>query len=113
LSVALPEGYIPAVIDGVEEPSRAGVLAGYPVVDVEGSHYLTAPSMKWTPANSRSKWQAFSLEGRSEKAAAILLEPIMKDGSHDSDEYQGDLSATLNRRRGRISALKQRTARRF
>src|SRR5689334_20318040 len=98
----IPKEYIPAVIDGVEEAIKGGVLAGYPVVDVkvevvDGTfHEVDSSELAFKMAG------IFALKDAAKKAHPILLEPIMKVEVTTPDEYQGDLLGDVNRRRGKI-----------
>ncbi len=98
----IPKEYIPAVIDGIEDAIKGGVLAGFPVVDVkvaviDGSfHEVDSSELAFKMAG------IFALKEAAKKAGAILLEPIMKVEVTTPDEYQGDLLGDLNRRRGKI-----------
>ena len=106
----IPKEYIPAVIDGVEEAIKGGVLAGYPVVDVkvavvDGSfHEVDSSELAFKMAG------IFALKDAAKKANAILLEPIMKVEVTTPDEYQGDLLGDLNRRRGKIVHIEAKDA---
>ncbi|HLH55074.1 MAG TPA: elongation factor G [Verrucomicrobiae bacterium] len=99
---AIPKEYIPAVIDGVEEAVKGGVLAGYPMVDikvevVDGTfHEVDSSELAFKMAG------IFALKDAVKKANPILLEPIMKVEVTTPDEYQGDLLGDINRRRGKI-----------
>ena len=99
---AIPREYIPAVIDGVEEAIKGGVLAGYPMVDVkvevvDGTfHEVDSSELAFKMAG------IFALKDAAKKANPILLEPIMKVEVTTPDEYQGDLLGDVNRRRGKI-----------
>ena len=107
---AIPREYIPAVIDGVEEAIKGGVLAGYPVVDVKVAivdgtfHEVDSSELAFKMAG------IFALKEAAKKANAILLEPIMKVEVTTPDEYQGDLLGDLNRRRGKIVHIEARDA---
>jgi elongation factor G len=102
---AIPKEYIPAVIDGVQEAIKGGVLAGYPMVDlrvevVDGTfHEVDSNELAFKMAG------IFALKEAVKKAHAILLEPIMKVELTTPDEYQGDLLGDLNRRRGKIISI--------
>src|SRR6516162_3073604 len=102
---AIPKEYIPAVIDGVEEAVKGGVLAGYPVVDikvavVDGTfHEVDSSELAFKMAG------IFALKDAAKKANPILLEPIMKVEVTTPDEYQGDLLGDINRRRGIINGI--------
>jgi elongation factor G len=98
----IPKEYIPAVQKGLEEAVKGGVLAGYPVVDikiqiVDGSfHEVDSNELAFKMAG------IFALKEAARKAAAILLEPVMKVEVTTPDEYQGDLLGDMTRRRGKI-----------
>ena len=101
----IPKEYIPAVIDGVEEAIKGGVLAGYTIIDVkvqivDGSfHEVDSNELAFKMAG------IFAFKDAVKKANPILLEPIMKVECTTPDEYQGDLLGDLNRRRGRILSI--------
>ncbi len=101
----IPKEYIPAVIDGVEEAIKGGVMAGYQMVDIkvdviDGSfHEVDSNELAFKMAG------IFALKEACKKANVILLEPIMKVECTTPDEYQGDLLGDLNRRRGKIQSI--------
>ena len=101
----IPKEYIPAVIDGIEEAVKGGVLAGYPVVDIKVQ--VTDGSFHEVDSNELAFKMAgiFAFKDAAKKAAMILLEPIMKVEVTTPDEYQGDLLGDLNRRRGKIISI--------
>jgi elongation factor G len=107
---AIPKEYIPAVEDGIEEAIAGGVLAGYPVVDVKVAivdgtfHEVDSSELAFKMAG------IFAFKEAAKKAAAILLEPIMKVEVTTPDEYQGDLLGDLNRRRGKIVHIEAKDA---
>jgi elongation factor G len=107
---AIPKEYIPAVIGGLEEAVKGGVLAGYPMVDlkiaiVDGTfHEVDSSELAFKMAG------IFALKEACKKANVILLEPIMKVELTTPDEYQGDLLGDLNRRRGKISGIEAKDA---
>ena len=101
----IPKEYIPAVIDGVEEAIKGGVLANYPMVDlkvsiVEGSfHEVDSSELAFKMAG------IFAFKDAAKKAGPVLQEPIMKVEVTTPEEYQGDLLGDLNRRRGKIQSI--------
>lgn len=105
----IPKEYIPAVIDGIEEAVKGGVLAGYPMVDLkvsilEGSfHEVDSSELAFKMAG------IFALKDAAKKAHPILLEPIMKVEVTTPEEYQGDLLGDLNRRRGKIQSIEAKS----
>src|SRR6266487_3826531 len=102
---AIPREYIPAVIDGVEEAIKGGVLAGYTVVDVKV--FITDGSFHEVDSSELAFKMAgiFALKDAVKKAGPIILEPIMKVEVTTPDEYQGDLLGDINRRRGTIIGI--------
>lgn len=102
---AIPKEYIGPVQKGIEEATQAGVLAGYPVLDVkvtlyDGSyHEVDSSEMAFKIAGSMAFRQAVS------KAAPVLLEPIAKVEITTPDEYLGDVMGDVSSRRGRIQGM--------
>jgi elongation factor G len=98
----IPREFLPAVEKGVHEAAEAGVLAGYPVVDIkvrlyDGSfHEVDSSDMAFKMAAS----MAFK-EG-IHRGEPILQEPIMKVEVIASDEFLGEIMGQLNARRGNI-----------
>ena len=105
----IPKEYIPAVEKGIEEAMQNGVLAGYPIEDVEvtlydGSyHEVDSSEMAFKLAGS----MAFK-EG-AKKADPVLLEPMMKVEVEVPEEYMGDVIGDLNRRRGQVNSMSDRS----
>jgi len=101
----IPKEYIPAVDAGIREAMDAGVLAGYPVVDVkielvDGSyHEVDSSERAFKIAGS----MAFK-EGMK-RAKPKLLEPVMAVEVTTPEEYLGDVMGNLNSRRGRIESM--------
>ena len=106
---AIPKEFIPAVDAGIQGAMQAGVLAGYPVVDVkvtlyDGSyHEVDSSEMAFKIAGS----MAFKEAMRA--ADPVLLEPIMKVCVIVPDEYMGDVIGDLNGRRGQIQGYEARS----
>ena len=104
----IPREYIPAVEKGVKEAAEAGVLAGFPVVDIkvrlyDGSfHEVDSNEMAFKMAAS----MAFK-EG-VQKGGPILQEPIMKVEVVVPEEYLGDIMGQINSRRGEIQGMDMR-----
>ena len=102
---AIPKEYIPAVGEGIEEASKTGILAGFPVLGVhanvyDGSyHEVDSNEMAFKIAGSMAFKEAM------QKAGAILLEPIMKVEVTMPEEYMGDVIGDINSRRGRIEGM--------
>uniref|UniRef100_UPI0025AF5D1B elongation factor G n=1 Tax=Bacteroides acidifaciens TaxID=85831 RepID=UPI0025AF5D1B len=102
---AIPKEYIPAVGEGIEEASKAGILGGFPVLGVhanvyDGSyHEVDSSEMAFHIAGSMCFKEAMK------KANAVLLEPIMKVEVTMPEEYMGDVIGDINSRRGRIEGM--------
>ena len=105
---AIPKEYIPAVDAGIQGAMQAGVLAGYPVVDVkvtlyDGSfHEVDSSEMAFKIAGSMAFKEA------CRKANPVLLEPIMKVDVIVPDDYLGTVIGDLNSRRGQIQGQESR-----
>ena len=106
---AIPKEYIPAVDAGIQGAMQAGVLAGYPVVDVkvtlfDGSyHEVDSSEMAFKIAGSMAFKEA------CRKANPAILEPIMKVAIVVPDEYMGVVIGDVTARRGNILGQITRT----
>ncbi len=102
---AIPKEYIPAVGEGIEEATKAGILGGFPVLGVhanvyDGSyHEVDSSEMAFHIAGS------MAFKDAMKKGDAILLEPIMKVEVTMPEEYMGDVIGDINSRRGRIEGM--------
>jgi elongation factor G len=102
---AVPREYIPAVKKGVEDTMESGVLAGYPVVDVDvalydGSyHEVDSSEFAFKAAASMCFKEAFM------QASPILLEPIMSVEIVTPEEYMGGVNGDISSRRGMIQSM--------
>jgi len=105
---AIPKEYIPAVDAGIKGAMQAGVLAGYPVVDVkvtlyDGSyHEVDSSEMAFKIAGSMAFKEAMR------KGDPVILEPIMKVEVTTPEDYMGDVIGDLNSRRGQIQGMEAR-----
>ena len=106
---AIPKEYIPAVDQGIQGALQAGVMAGYPVVDVkvtlfDGSyHEVDSSEMAFKIAGSMAFKEA------CRKANPAILEPIMKVAVTVPDEYMGTVIGDITARRGNILGQITRT----
>jgi len=106
---AIPREYIPAVGKGCEEAMANGVLAGYPMVDirvtvVDGSyHDVDSNEMAFKVAGS------MGFRAGCAQARPVILEPIMEVEVVTPEEYMGDIVGDLNRRRGRVLGMNDRS----
>ena len=102
---AIPKEYIPPIGEGIQEAARAGILGGFPVLGVhanvyDGSyHEVDSSEMAFHIAGSMAFKEAM------QKAAPVLLEPIMKVEVTMPEEYMGDVIGDLNSRRGRVEGM--------
>ena len=102
---AIPKEYIPAVGEGIEEASKAGTLAGFPVLGVhatvyDGSyHEVDSSEMAFHIAGSMCFKEAMA------KAEPAILEPIMKVEVTMPEEYMGDVIGSLNSKRGQVREM--------
>ena len=107
---AIPKEYIPAVDKGIQEQLQNGVIAGYPVVDVQvtlfdGSfHEVDSSEMAFKIAGSQGFKQG------ALRAKPVLLEPIMNVEVVTPEDYMGDVIGDLNRRRGMIQGMEDAPA---
>ena len=105
---SIPKEYVPAIMKGFETAMNTGVLAGYPVNNMkvrvfDGSyHDVDSDSMSFELC-AKSAFR----EG-ARKAKPILLEPIMKVEVVTPDQYMGDVTGDLNRRRGMLEGMDTR-----
>ena len=99
---AIPKEYIPAVQAGIEEAMKCGILGGYPVLGVKANcwdgsyHEVDSNEMAFKIAGSMAFKEAM------QKAAPVLLEPIMRVEVTVPEEYMGDVIGDVSSRRGRI-----------
>ncbi len=105
---SVPKEYIPGVEKGVKDIIETGVLAGFPLIDVD----VTLIDGAYHDVDSSV--MAFEIAGRSamrelaRKAGVRLLEPMMKVEIVTPDEYIGDVMGDLNSRRGQVTGTEQR-----
>jgi elongation factor G len=102
---SIPKEFVPAIIKGFETSMSNGVLANYPMVDMkvrvfDGSyHDVDSDAMSFELCAK----SGFREAGR--KAKPTLLEPIMKVEVVTPDQYMGDVTGDLNRRRGMLEGM--------
>ena len=105
---AIPKEYIEPVNQGIQGAMQAGILAGYPVVDVkvtlyDGSyHEVDSSEMAFKIAGSMAFKEAMR------KADPVLMEPIMQVDVMVPEDYMGDVIGGLNARRGQIQGMEPR-----
>ena len=105
---AVPREYVPAVEKGIDEARKAGIVAGFPVIDfkarlVDGAaHDVDSSSMAFEIAARAALREG--LRG----AAPVLLEPVMKVEVVTPEDYLGDVIGDLNARRGQVGGMEPR-----
>ncbi len=103
----IPKEFIPSVQKGLQTAMLKGPFAGYPVVDVKcvlldgGFHPVDSSDMAFQVCAQMCFKQAFM------KASPALLEPVMKVEINTPDDYIGNVTGDLNKRRGRIEAMRR------
>ncbi|MBC7350562.1 MAG: elongation factor G [Candidatus Aminicenantes bacterium] len=104
-SGVIPAEFVPEIEKGIREAMEAGLVAGCPVTDVKvtlvDSSYHDVDSV----AIAYKIAAALAFKEAGQKAAPVLLEPIMKLEIVTPDEYVGGLVGDINARRGRIEAM--------
>jgi elongation factor G len=105
---SVPREYIPAVEKGIRESMESGVLAGYPMVDIQVSlldgsyHEVDSSEMAFKIAGS------MAFKDAARRAQPVLLEPIMSVEVVTPEEYMGAVHGDLAARRGRIVSMEAR-----
>ena len=105
---AVPREYIASVGQGIEEALANGVLAGYPLIDVQATlydgsyHDVDSSEMAFKIAGS------LSLRAAKSKCDPVLLEPMMKVEIVIPEEYLGDIMGDVTSRRGRVDGMEAR-----
>ncbi len=104
----IPNEYIPAVDKGIKEAMKKGVVAGYPMVDIEvelydGSyHDVDSSEFAFKAAGS------LAFQNAAKRANPVLLEPIMKVEITTPEDYLGDVMGDVSSRRGMIEETTDR-----
>ena len=105
---AIPKEFIKPIEDGVKQAMEAGVVAGYPMVDIKATvfdgsfHEVDSSEAAFKVAGS------MAFRNGAEKANPVLLEPYVKVEVTVPEEYMGDVIGDLNSRRGRIDGMDAR-----
>ena len=101
----VPREYIPAVEKGVEDTLKAGVLAGYPVVDVKVTLHFGSYHEVDSNENAFKMAASMAFKEGMRKASPVLLEPIMSVEVETPEEKMGDVMGDLSSRRGMIQGM--------
>lgn len=104
----IPQEFIPAVEKGVKEALSKGVLAGYPITDIEATlydgsfHEVDSSEIAFKIAG------AMALQEATRRAKPVILEPTMKIQVITPIDFLGDVTGDLNAKRGRIESINDR-----
>lgn len=101
----VPREYIPAVEKGVEDTLKAGVLAGFPVVDVKVTLHFGSYHEVDSNENAFKIAASMAFKEGMRKANPVLLEPIMSVEVETPEEKMGDVMGDLSSRRGMIQGM--------
>ena len=101
----VPREYIPAVEKGVEDTLKAGVLAGYPVVDVKVTLHFGSYHEVDSNENAFKIAASMAFKDGMRRANPVLLEPIMAVEVETPEEKMGDVMGDLSSRRGMIQGM--------
>ena len=104
----IPREFIPAVDQGIQASLDAGVLAGYPTVDVRAVLTDGSCARRRLLGDGVQGRGLDGVQGSSRKANPVLLEPIMAVEVVTPDDYMGDVMGDLSSRRGKIEGMEQR-----
>ena len=105
---AVPKEYIPGVEKGLQSVIGAGVVAGFPVVDVKvelidgAFHEVDSSALAFEIASRAAMREAL------QKGSSVLLEPVMKVEVTTPEDYTGSVIGDLNSRRGQIQGQDMR-----
>src|SRR5688500_15464421 len=108
LPISIPREFVPAIQKGFEQAMGTGVLASYPVDNMkirifDGSyHQVDSDAMSFELCAKSGFREA------AKKAKPVLLEPIMRVEVITPDQYMGDVTGDLNRRRGMLEGMDSR-----
>ena len=103
----IPREYIPSVDEGAQEAMEFGILAGYPMVDVQvtltdGQHHdVDSSELAFKIAGS------MAFKDAARRADPVLLEPLFAVEVITPEAYMGDVIGDLNSRRGQIQAMEE------
>ena len=104
---SIPRNYIPAVEKGIREAMDRGLLAAYPVVDLQvdlydGKHHpVDSSDLAFQIAGS------YAFQEAANQASPVLLEPIMNVSISVPEQFMGDVIGDLNSKRGRVMGVEQ------
>jgi len=104
----IPREFIPAVEKGVKEAISKGVVAGYPIVDLQATLYDGSFHEVDSSENAFKIAASMAFQAAAKNAKPVLLEPIMKLEVIVPENFFGDTIGDLSSRRGKIEETKDR-----
>jgi elongation factor G len=104
----IPQEFIPAVEKGVKETMDKGILAGYPLIDVEATLYDGSFHEVDSSEIAFKIAAAMAFQEGAKRAKPVLLEPIMRLQVIAPMDFLGDVTGDLNAKRGRIEQITDR-----
>ena len=104
----IPKEFIPAVEKGIKEAVDKGIVAGYPMIDVEATLYDGSFHDVDSSENAFKIAGSMALQDAAKRANPVLLEPIMKLEVVVPEEFFGDVIGDLSSRRGSVEETNDR-----
>ncbi|TAM85574.1 MAG: elongation factor G [Candidimonas sp.] len=101
----VPREYIPAVDKGIRETLSAGVVAGYPVVDVKATLFFGSYHDVDSNENAFRMAASMAFKDGMRKASPVLLEPMMAVEVETPEDYAGTVMGDLSSRRGMVQGM--------
>ena len=101
----VPREFIPAVEKGIRETLPAGVLAGYPVVDVKATLFFGSYHDVDSNENAFKQAGSIAFKEGMRKASPVLLEPMMSVEVETPEDYAGTVMGDLSSRRGMVQGM--------
>ena len=101
----VPREYIPAVDKGIQETLPAGVVAGYPVVDVKVTLFFGSYHDVDSNENAFRMAASMAFKDGMRKASPVLLEPMMAVEVETPEDYAGTVMGDLSSRRGMVQGM--------
>ncbi len=101
----VPREYIPAVDKGIQETLKAGVLAGYPVVDIKVTLFFGSYHEVDSNENAFKMAGSIAFKEGMRRAHPVLLEPMMAVEVETPEEFMGNVMGDLSSRRGILQGM--------
>ncbi len=101
----VPREYIPAVDKGIQETLPAGILAGYPVVDVKATLFFGSYHDVDSNENAFRMAASMAFKDGMRNASPVLLEPMMAVEVETPEDYAGTVMGDLSSRRGMLQGM--------